>query len=380
MQVTVAPAPDAGLSYATGHNTGISGTRHTVVESSAPSARNVRAQYADSGADGYTPTAELDAVSPGPAFEELPNSGIAILPGVAATDVPVEDPQAPQPQLNAPITTAPPQPVGAVRESRPGSFGSVTAESGQEAPADAQPVRVRDLTLGQRMRIWRRRALIMVIVGVVFLIVTNWKIGLSLAVLAGIADAVYQSRRAPAIAAAAKLDPAQRRTQRQLAKMQRAGYLTLHARPIPDSVEVIDHLVVGPTGVYAIDSERWHPGLPIRFLNGRQLWHGPDSKKDRLEHARWEARQASERLSAALGTEITVRPAMAVYGPDVPWDVATIRDVDVFSGPRLRKYLRRRGRMKDVPRLTPERVRTIYETAGAVLPGVAPARTGAPVG
>ena len=35
---------------------------------------------------------------------------------------------------------------------------------------------------------------------------------------------------------------------------------------------------------------------------------------------------------------------MAVYGPKIPWMVATIRDVDVFSGPRLRKYLRRQAR------------------------------------
>ena len=47
---------------------------------------------------------------------------------------------------------------------------------------------------------------------------------------------------------------------------------------------------------------------------------------------------------ARWATPVTVRPAMAVYGPKIPWDVATIRDVDVFSGPRLRKYLRRRAR------------------------------------
>jgi hypothetical protein len=158
--------------------------------------------------------------------------------------------------------------------------------------------------------------------------------------------------------------------------MHRAGYHTLHARPIPGSPEVIDHLVVGPTGVYAIDSEKWHKEMPIRTSNGRQLWHGPESKKQRLEHAKWEAAQASERLSAALGETIAVQAAMAVYGPQVPWDIATIRDVDVFSGPRLRKYLRRRARMKELPRLTPDRVREIYDAAGAVLPGVAPARPG----
>jgi hypothetical protein len=160
--------------------------------------------------------------------------------------------------------------------------------------------------------------------------------------------------------------------------MRRAGYHTLHARPIPDSREVIDHLVVGPTGVYAIDSEKWHKDLPIRTRNGKQLWHGPESKKSRLEHARWEAQQASDRLSAELGYHVEVRPAMAVYGPPVPWDIATIRDVDVFSGPRMRTYLRRRARMKNVPRLSPDQVHEIYEAAGAVLPDVSPTRPSVP--
>ena len=115
--------------------------------------------------------------------------------------------------------------------------------------------------------------------------------------------------------------------------------------------------MVGPAGVFAIDSEAWDKRLPVRTKNARQLWHGPFSKKDRLEHAQWEAQQAADLLSGALGKPVTVRPAMAVYGPKIPWDVATIRDVDVFSGPRLRKYLRRRARQTGVRPLTDERDR-----------------------
>jgi len=221
----------------------------------------------------------------------------------------------------------------------------------------------------------------MVVVGLVFGIVfRNWALGLTLAILAGIIDTVYRSRTVSQIPTGGSVSRAQRRTRRQLNRMRRAGYLALHARPIPDSVEVIDHLVVGPSGVYAIDSERWRRELPIRAWNGKQLWHGPDSKKERLAHARWEAQQASDRLSAALGTEVVVRPAMAVYGPKVPWTIATIKDVDVVSGPHLRLYMRRRARMKDLPRLSPEQVRTIYNAAGTVLPGVAPTRSATPVG
>jgi hypothetical protein len=90
--------------------------------------------------------------------------------------------------------------------------------------------------------------------------------------------------------------------------------------------------------------------------------------KDRLEHARWESQRAADLLSGEMGKPVDVRPAMAVYGPKIPWDVATIREVDVFSGPRLRKYLRRRARQTDVRPLTDEEIKQIYAAANKAFP------------
>ena len=145
----------------------------------------------------------------------------------------------------------------------------------------------------------------------------------------------------------------------------------MHSSPIPGSEDQIDHLVVGPAGVFAIDSEDWDKRLPVRTRNARQLWHGPFSKKDRLEHAQWEAQRAADLLSGAIGRPVSVRPAMAVYGPKIPWDVATIREVDVFSGPRLRKYLRRRARQSDVRPLSDDEIEQIYKAANAAFPHLA---------
>ena len=72
--------------------------------------------------------------------------------------------------------------------------------------------------------------------------------------------------------------------------------------------------------------------------------------------------------SGATGKPVIVRPAMAVYGPRIPWDVATIRDVDVFSGPRLRKYLRRRARQGEVRPLTDEEIERIFKAANEAFP------------
>jgi hypothetical protein len=223
------------------------------------------------------------------------------------------------------------------------------------------------LSANPRIRAWQRRAVIAIVVGVVFTIVVSWRLGLTLAVIAAIADTIYQSRRRVPDKRV-KVTRAQRHTRRQLAKLARAGYRAMNGNLIPNSEERIDHLVVGPAGVFAIDSEAWNKHLIVRTKNGLQLWHGPFSMKDRLEHARWESEQAAEMLSGALGSPVTVRPAMAVYGPKIPWDVTTIREVDVFSGPRLGKYLRRRARPGGQLPLSEAEIDRIYKAAHQAFP------------
>ncbi|MBO0802596.1 MAG: NERD domain-containing protein [Nocardiopsaceae bacterium] len=274
-----------------------------------------------------------------------------------------------------------PQPVESERNRRDNPFGRISGlllgqRGSGAAPGDGEPplTRFRDLPLDEKLRIWRLRALIVIVVGILFTIIASWQVGITLAIIAGIADTIYRSRTVethhatPAGAVDRATLKAQKATIKQLAGMERSGYLALHKRPIPGSEEVIDHLVVGPTGVYAIDSEKWNKDLPVRTSSQKQLWLGPESKKDRLKHAHWEAGKASERLSEKLGTEVTVQPALAIYGPKISWDVVAVRGVDVFSGNRLKKYLKRRARRKGLPRLSEEQIRKIYEAASDVLP------------
>jgi len=246
------------------------------------------------------------------------------------------------------------------------------AEEARGAGGDAQPGfgqrggSLARLAANPRMRIWQLRAVVAVVILGVFWYLVSWKLGLTLAIVAIIADTIYRARKSSA--GKIRLNAAQRRTRRQLTKLSRAGYLAMHARPIPESQDQIDHLVVGPAGVFAIDSENWDKRLAVRTKSGKQLWHGPFSKKDRLQHAQWEAQRAADLLSGAIGKPVVVRPAMAVYGPRIPWDVATIRDVDVFSGPRLRKYLRRRARQGEVRPLTDEEIERIFKAANEAFP------------
>ncbi len=227
------------------------------------------------------------------------------------------------------------------------------------------------LAADPRRRVWLWRAVIAVVILVGLSIPGYWQWGLTLAVLVVIADTIIRSRRVFAGPAAVRQAAARRSTRRQLVKLERAGYRAVHDIAIPGTEDQIDHLVIGPAGVFAIDSEAWDKRLPVRTRNGRELWHGPFSMKDRLEHARWESERAATRLSGALGTQVTVRPTMAVYGPDIHWDVANIRDVDVFSGPRLRRYLRRVARQKDTRLLSDDEVEKIDRAAHTAFPQAA---------
>ena len=239
--------------------------------------------------------------------------------------------------------------------------------AGDPRPGIGQPrSSLAQLAANPRMRIWELRVAVAVVILGVFWYLVSWKLGLTLAIVAIIADTIYRARKN--YAGKIRLTAAQRRTRRQLTKLGRAGYLAMHARPIPESQDQIDHLVVGPAGVFAIDSEDWDKRLAVRTKKGTQLWHGPFSKKDRLQHAQWEAQRAADLLTAATGKPVSVRAAMAVYGPRIPWDVATIREVDVFSGPRLRKYLRRRARQGEVRPLTDEEIERIFKAANEAFP------------
>jgi hypothetical protein len=327
--------------------------------------------------------------------ESVRNEGLEIFGGVATTEVPDDDvptrsfehtptqPARPEPD---PVRVIP---VGAAwnqtitspavassepQERRQSPFRRIRGIRTPDGPPadEGEPrVSVRDLPPDVQLRFIRDRVIIVLAVGVLsFILLRSWPVSATLMIIVCILDIIRRSRSAALFVNGGQHPGARKATSKQLRKMRREGYFTLDARPIPDSREVIDHLVIGPTGVYAIDSEKWDPKLPIRTWNGKKLYHGPESQKDRLEHAVWEASQASEILSGALGTEITVRPALAIYGPRIPWDMATIRNVDVFTGSALGKYLKARRRKEGVTRLTREEVRTIYDTATRLLPDV----------
>jgi hypothetical protein len=261
------------------------------------------------------------------------------------------------------------------RETGPEPTPSGPAASAEGGPHGPVPSRVimAGLAADPRLPIWIRRAIISLLVALAVTFWKDWRVGLTAAAVYAIADTVYHSKTVALIPAAARVSSAQRRTRRRLYLLRPYGYMAIHTRGIPGSDSVIDHLVIGPGGVFAVDSERWDRRLPVRTVAsssaaGPLLYHGPYSQKDRLAHARWEAAQAARLLSEDLGEEIDIHPAMVIYGPTVPWGVTSLRGVDVFAGRRVGKYFRTRKRANQSGTLGWEEASAIYAAAERVLP------------
>lgn len=211
---------------------------------------------------------------------------------------------------------------------------------------------------------WQQRLMIGAVILVVFWFLFGFRIGLSIAIAALIGDVYWRARSGMrADSSTATMDPAMRRTERQLRGFERKGWRVLHSRAIPGTTNRIDHLIIGPTGVYVVDSEKWDRRLAVRSMSHRKLFHGPFDMHERLDEARFEARKASKLISAELGTKVKVQPSLAIYGPSVPWKVLNVRNVDVYSGGHARSYLRRRPKV-----LSQTEIERIARAAAKVLP------------
>jgi hypothetical protein len=86
----------------------------------------------------------------------------------------------------------------------------------------------------------------------------------------------------------------------------------LHVVPVDDSGKDIDHLVIGPPGVFAITTENF-PGQEVK-VNGDFLAVG-SRRFDDVAVARGLGESAAELLSAALGRPVTVTPLLVVVTP-----------------------------------------------------------------
>jgi hypothetical protein len=127
----------------------------------------------------------------------------------------------------------------------------------------------------------------------------------------------------------------ERRTARLLNPLERQGWAVLHDLAVPGCRANIDHLVIGPGGVFVIDSKQYWGRLQLD-PSGR-LWHGRYPLAPIVRAVEFEADQAAQVLT---DPDVVVVPMVAVHGVQVPWGKVVTQGVPVVSARRLPSMLR----------------------------------------
>jgi Nuclease-related domain len=145
----------------------------------------------------------------------------------------------------------------------------------------------------------------------------------------------------------------ERRTARLLDLLERHGWAVLHDLAVPGSRANIDHLMIGPGGVFVIDSKHYRGRLQLDG-SGR-LWHGRYPLAPTLRAVDFEADRAAQVL---VDPDVVVVPIVAVHGAQVPWGKVVMNGVPVVAARRLPSMLRALPAV-----LGPERVASLTDQA-----------------
>jgi len=99
----------------------------------------------------------------------------------------------------------------------------------------------------------------------------------------------------------------ERRTARLLDRLTRDGYVIFHDLAVPGSDANVDHLVIGPTGLFVIDSKQW-TGSVHQSADGL-AWHNHYPLDRTLAMVRWEATAVGRLLGTRVATLLCVHGA-----------------------------------------------------------------------
>jgi hypothetical protein len=135
----------------------------------------------------------------------------------------------------------------------------------------------------------------------------------------------------------------QRRTAGVLAQLEQEGWLVLHDIALPGWSASLDHLVIGPTGGWAIDS--WRDTWPPRRPKATSFWSARGLIGSRRADLSWKAEAVADRL---VGTGIPVRSLLCLHvGVRLPGR-RSVQGIPLVSLRRLPDILRHGSRLEAV--------------------------------
>jgi Nuclease-related domain len=210
-----------------------------------------------------------------------------------------------------PATTAPSSPTGPMAVAGPprGSYG----DPGASAHTAYRRLRAAELADWSHSLAWRLP--LVVGAGIATTVLTSPLPGMARLIASLLVAGVVGWRlrfRASAEASAWRQGArGERHTARRLRGLERRGYVVFHDLAMPGSRANIDHLLIGPTGVFVIDSKQYS-GRIQQTPDGR-VWHNHYPMDEQLATVRAEASSVQAILGAA------VIPLLCVHGASVQW-------------------------------------------------------------
>lgn len=237
---------------------------------------------------------------------------------------------------------------------------------GRRRPAADQPggstlTRYRELRRASRLRRWPVQAGVGLVLGALGWAVYGPAGGLGTAAVGAGLVAAYQWWSGDE-ARWRRDAQAERRTAWLLRSLRSAGYVLLHDRTLPGSRETVDHLAVGPAGVFLVDTRGWDRRTRITQLHG-EVWIGATAALRVVGPLMLRTQQVANAIGQAAETAVEVIPVMAVHGARLPWRGVSVEGVPLLRAVRVPRYLRAHP-----PLFTPEQVTVLAEAAARALP------------
>jgi hypothetical protein len=104
----------------------------------------------------------------------------------------------------------------------------------------------------------------------------------------------------------------ERHTGALLEPLRALGYVVLHDLAMPRSRANVDHVVIGPTGLFVIDSKYWRSGGQVRAWQG-QLFSGPHYKGDEAHRLAWMVRTVRKESALDRFADLPTRAVMCIH-------------------------------------------------------------------
>ncbi len=154
------------------------------------------------------------------------------------------------------------------------------------------------------------------------------------------------------------------RTAAELATLGPRGFTVFHDLRVPGSKANVDHLVIGPTGVFAVDSKLF--SYRVSYNKGT-LWVGRYPQTKKLQTTKWEA----DEVGVALGYDKVVA-VQCILGMPVPPLPDLIEGVEVVGIDDLLPSLADGEAVLDQNQLTALNLRATATWGHPAVVGVAP--------